>query len=123
MIDDIPSIICGFPSVAEDYREDNLDFNSYLNINRPSVYALRAKGNSMVKAGIFENDILIVDKALRPENGQIVVACIDGQFTLKRIYFNPLRLCAENDDYPDIFFSSYQEMVIFGTLTSVVRKL
>ena len=123
MIEEVPSIICGFPSVAEDYKEDSLDFNAYLGINKPTVYALRAKGNSMVNAGIFENDILIVDKSIRPENGQIVVAAVDGQFTLKRLYLNPLRLTAENEDYEDIYFSSFQEMVIFGTLTSVVRKV
>ena len=57
MIEDAPVIICGFPSPAEDYREDFLDFNSYLGCNRPSVYALRARGYSMTGAGIYPDDI------------------------------------------------------------------
>ena len=124
MIDDAPVVICGFPSPAEDYAEDSLDFNAYLGISRPSVYALRARGYSMIGAGILPDDILIVDKARPAEHRAIVVACIDGEFTLKRLLLNGgAVLHAENPDYPDIHFHGLQEVEIFGVVTGIVRRL
>ena len=124
MIEDASVIICGFPSPAEDYREDYLDFNSFLGCNRPSVYALRARGYSMTGAGIYPDDILIVDKARSPEHRSIVVACVDGEFTLKRLLLNSsVTLHPENPDFPDIHFSGFQELEIFGVVTGIVRKL
>ena len=63
MLSEVPVIICGFPSPAADYKEDSLDFNDYLDVRRPSVYALRARGVSMTGAGIFPDDIIVVDRA------------------------------------------------------------
>lgn len=124
MIDEAPVILCGFPSPAEDYREDILDFNAYLETNRPTVYALRAKGYSMIGAGIYPDDIIIVDKAKEPVNGSIVVASVDGYFTLKRLLLSPsIILHAENPDYEDIQLKSLEELEIFGTVTAIVRKL
>ena len=117
MLEDIPVIICGFPSPAEDYEEHQLDFNSYLGTGKPSVYALRASGLSMIGAGILPDDILIVDRA-------IVVACIDGEFTLKRLLLDgQAALHAENGSYPDMLFGNLQELVIFGVVTGIVRKI
>ncbi|MBQ0070611.1 MAG: translesion error-prone DNA polymerase V autoproteolytic subunit [Spirochaetales bacterium] len=124
MIEDAPVIICGFPSPAEDYRENVLDFNAYLETNRPSVFALRAKGLSMTGAGIFPEDIIIVDKAKEAVHGSLVVACIGGYFTLKRLYLTPrIVLHAENPDYDDITLSNMEELIIFGTVTAIVRKM
>lgn len=124
MIEEAPIILCGFPSPAEDYREDVLDFNSYLDISRPSVYALRAKGFSMTGAGILPEDIVIVDKSKEAINGSLVVAAIDGYFTLKRLLIGKtIILHPENPDYEDIHLSSLEELTVFGVVTAIVRKL
>ena len=124
MIEDAPVIICGFPSPAEDYREDTLDFNRYLEIGKPSVYALRAKGLSMINAGIMPDDIIIVDKSKEAVHGSIVVACIDGYFTLKRLLLRPsIVLHAENPDYEDIRLSGMEDLTVFGVMTALVRKM
>lgn len=124
MISEAPIIICGFPSPAEDYTEDSLDFNEYLDTHRPSVYALRAKGLSMTGDGIFPDDIIIVDKAKEAVHGSLVVAEVEGNFTLKRLFLHPeIVLHASNPNYPDITFTSGDELVIFGVVTGIVRKL
>lgn len=124
MIGEAPVILCGFPSPAEDYKEDSLDFNAWLGADRPSVYALRARGTSMTGAGIFPGDIIIVDKARRAVHGSIVVAEIGGEFTLKRLLLKPkVALHPENPDYPDIEIPDESELVIFGVVTGVVRRM
>ncbi len=124
MIEEAPIIVCGFPSPAEDYKEDSLDFNAYLGISRPSVYALRARGMSMTGAGIYPDDIIIVDKAKQAASNSIVVAAIDGYFTLKRLLLGEsVVLHPENPDFDDIVLSSLEELVIFGVVTAIVRKI
>ena len=124
MLSEVPVIICGFPSPAADYKEDSLDFNDYLDVRRPSVYALRARGVSMTGAGIFPDDIIVVDRAKQPSHGAIVVASVNGSFTLKRLITHPsVVLHPENPDFPDIVPADGEELVIFGVVTAVVRKL
>lgn len=124
MISEAPVIICGFPSPAQDYTESSLDFNTYLDVRKPSVYALRAKGLSMIGAGIYPEDIILVDKSKRAYHGSLVVACIDGCFTLKRLFLKPqVILHPENPDFDDIVLGGEEELTIFGVVTAVVRKL
>ena len=124
MISEAPVIICGFPSPAQDYTESSLDFNTYLDVRKPSVYALRAKGLSMIGAGIYPEDIILVDKSKRAYHGSLVVACIDGCFTLKRLFLKPqVILHPENPDFDDIILGKEEELTIFGVVTAVVRKL
>ena len=124
MISEAPVIICGFPSPAQDYTESSLDFNTYLDVRKPSVYALRAKGVSMTGAGIYPEDIILVDKSKRAYHGSLVVACIDGCFTLKRLFLKPqVILHPENPDFDDIVLGKEEELTIFGVVTAVVRKL
>lgn len=124
MISEAPVIICGFPSPAQDYTESSLDFNTYLDVRKPSVYALRAKGVSMIGAGIYPEDIILVDKSKRAYHGSLVVACIDGCFTLKRLFLKPqVILHPENPDFDDIVLGKEEELTIFGVVTAVVRKL
>lgn len=123
MIDEAPIIICGFPSPAEDYKERNLDFNDYLSINRPSVYVLQARGDSMIGAGIYPKDIIIVDKAKEAVHNSLIVASIDGCFTLKRLCLkNGVTLKSENPKYNDIRLKDFQELEVFGVVTAIVRK-
>ena len=77
-------VAAGFPSPADDYLEDKIDLNQYLVKHPASTFLVRASGNSMINAGIFPNDILVVDKSIKAENGNVVIAIIDGELTVKR---------------------------------------
>ncbi|EIY3090655.1 translesion error-prone DNA polymerase V autoproteolytic subunit, partial [Escherichia coli] len=79
----------GFPSPATDYAEQELDLNSYC-ISRPAAtFFLRASGESMNQAGVQNGDLLVVDRAEKPQHGDIVIAEIDGEFTVKRLLLRP----------------------------------
>lgn len=81
----------GFPSPATDYAEQELDLNSYC-ISRPAAtFFLRASGESMNQAGVQNGDLLVVDRAEKPQHGDIVIAEIDGEFTVKRLLLRPVR--------------------------------
>ncbi len=121
---DPPVIICGFPSPAEDYKEDMLNFNEFLETDKPSVYVLRAKGYSMTEAGIFPEDLIVVDRAKEAKHNSLIIASVDGCFTLKRLLLKPrLVLHAENPEYSDIVLHNMEELQVFGVVTAIVRKL
>lgn len=115
----------GFPSPATDYVEDRLDLNRLLIQHAEATFFLRAKGQSMLGAGIHDGDVLVVDRSLTPGHGQVVIAIVDGDFTVKRLHRQggQIRLVAENADYPDITFCEGQELLIWGVVTNVVHKL
>lgn len=114
----------GMPSPADDHVEDTLDLNHYLIDDAPSTFLVRAKGESMTGAHVFDGDILVVDKSRTPSSGDIVVAAIEGEFTVKRLQRQGGRviLQAANPDYPDIVPSYEQELVIWGVVTGCVRR-
>ena len=97
------SVSAGFPSPADDYTEENIDLNEYLISNPFSTFFLRVKGDSMINAGIKDKDLIIVDKSLIAKPGNIVIAMIDGEFTIKRLSIknDELYLKAENHNYPN----------------------
>lgn len=78
-------VAAGFPSPADDYIEDRLSLDQHLIQHKDSTFFVRAKGNSMVGAGIFDGDLLVVDKSLNPVSGDIVIAVVDGDLTVKRL--------------------------------------
>jgi repressor LexA len=113
----------GFPSPAEDYQAEKISFDEML-VRRPdSTFTVRVSGDSMIDAGIQEDDIAIVDKALEPRNGDIVVAVVDGEFTMK--YFKKTKgdviLEPANINYPPI--KALNELQIFGVVTGIVRQI
>jgi DNA polymerase V len=79
----------GFPSPAADYTESELDLNEYCIHRRHSTYFVRAIGNSMTDIGLYSGDLLVVDKAEQPRHGDIVIAEIEGEFTVKRLLLTP----------------------------------
>ena len=112
------SISAGFPSPADDYTEENIDLNEHLISNPFSTFFLRVKGDSMINAGIKDKDLIIVDKSLRAKPGNIIIAMIDGEFTIKRLSIknNELYLKAENHNYPDFRFKNHIDVQIWGVV-------
>lgn len=112
------SISAGFPSPADDYTEENIDLNEHLISNPFSTFFLRVKGDSMLNAGIKDKDLIIVDKSLRAKPGNIIIAMIDGEFTIKRLSIknNELYLKAENHNYPDFRFKNHIDVQIWGVV-------
>ncbi len=114
----IDSVSAGFPSPADDYTEENIDLNEYLISNPFSTFFLRVKGDSMINAGIKDKDLIIVDKSLTARPGNIIIAMIDGEFTIKRLSIknNELYLKAENLNYPDFRFQNHIDVQIWGVV-------
>ena len=119
------SVSAGFPSPADDYIEENIDLNEHLLRNPFSTFFLRVKGDSMINSGIYDKDLIIVDKSLTPKPGNIVIATIDGEFTVKRfsIKDDKLYLKAENHNYPDFNFEDYSDINIWGVVIYSIHKL
>ena len=121
----LSTVKAGFPSPAEDYIEHTLDFNELL-VRRPAAtFCLRVSGDSMTGAGIFHGDILVVDRSVRPANGQIVIAALDGELTVKRLDSSGPRpvLRAENAGYPPIEVKPGSSFEIWGTVLFSIRSL
>ena len=112
------SVSAGFPSPADDYTEENIDLNDHLISNPFSTFFLRVKGESMINAGIKDKDLIIVDKSLIAKPGNIVIAMIDGEFTIKRLSIknDELYLKAENNNYPDFRFKNHIDVQIWGVV-------
>ena len=119
-------IAAGFPSPADDYIEQTLDLNEYCVSNPPATFLLQVRedGFSMVDAGIFPGDVVVVDRSLHPQNKDIVVAVLDGEFTLKELVITPEQpvLRSHNANYADITRDDFSELEIFGVVTTVIRK-
>ena len=115
----------GFPSPADDFIEKTLDLNQHLISHPEATFFVKVSGDSMIDAGIKEGDILIVDKSLEPSSGKIVIAVIDGEFTVKRWikkgkqYF----LQPENPNFPTIELSTSSDIQIWGVVTAVIHSL
>ena len=118
------SISAGFPSPADDYTEQNIDLNEHLITNPFSTFFLRVKGESMINSGIQNRDLIIVDKSLTAKPGNIVIAMIDGEFTVKRLEKknDELYLKSENDNYPDFNFQNHNEIQIWGVVTYSIHN-
>lgn len=118
------SVAAGFPSPAEDHIEDTLDLNDYM-VERPdSTFMLRVEGESMKDIGILPNDILVVDRSLKAAHNKIVIAAIDGQLTVKRLFHRGdlIRLLPENSDYPEIELEQESDLVIWGVVIGSFRR-
>ncbi len=119
------SVRAGFPSPADDYIEKTLDFNELM-VQRPAAtFCMRVAGDSMVNAGIFEGDILVVDRSISPKNNQIVIAVLDGELTVKRFLTGPggLSLMAENEAYPPICVKTLQSFEVWSVVTFIIHKI
>lgn len=118
---------CGFPSPAADYELPGLSLDELVGLTpTSSLFLFRACGQSMVGAGIFDGDVLIVDKALSAEDQHIVVAVIGAEFLVKRLLrpqAGPASLVAENSDYPPIRLGEFETLEVWGICRWVLHKL
>lgn len=117
-------IRAGFPNPAEDARGIALDLNELVAKHPTSTFYLRVEGDSMTGAGIVHGDIVAVDKSLQPRTGDIVVAAVDGDFTLKHLKRDGEKawLVAANPDYPPIALHEAADAMIWGVVTFVIHK-
>jgi len=117
-------VSAGFPSPAGDYVEQTLDLNE-LCIKRPAAtFFVRVQGDSMVEAGILPDDVLVVDRSVRAEHGDIVIAGLLGELTVKVLELKPhVRLVPRNPAYSPINVPEGAELDVFGVVTSVIRNL
>jgi DNA polymerase V len=115
----------GFGAAADDYMERGIDLNEQLIRNKPATFFMRVSGNSMVNAGIFDGDIVIVDRSLKPQNGKIVIAVIDGEMLIRRYEktMNSLRLIPETSKLPPIDISEFMDFKIWGVVSCVIRNV
>lgn len=119
-------VAAGFPSPAEDYIANNLDLNEYLIKHPAATFLVRATGNSMINAGIHENDILIVDRSVPASHGKIVIAAIDGQLTVKRLHKQKngkYSLIADNPKFSPIEIYEETETHIWGVVTHIIHAV
>lgn len=114
----------GFPSPAEDLGARRIDLTEVLITHPQATYFLRARGQSMIDAGIFDNDILVVDRAIKPRHNHVVVAIVDGDLTVKYLFQRAgrIKLKAANPTYPDILPKDGQTIEVWGVVTSTIKQ-
>jgi DNA polymerase V len=117
-------ISAGFPSPADDFIELTIDLNSYLVKHRDTTFFAKVKGHSMKNAGIYDGDLLVIDKSLEPQDGKIAICQIDGEFTVKRIKKEKdmVWLVAENEEYQPIKVTVENELMIWGIVVHSIKS-
>tara|TARA_A100001011_G_scaffold400610_1_gene516799 strand:+ start:11678 stop:12127 length:450 start_codon:yes stop_codon:yes gene_type:complete len=119
-------VSAGFPSPADDYLDMDLNLHKYLVKNPVATFFIIAKGVSMEKAGINDKDLLVVDKSLNPKNNDIVVAIVNGEFTVKKYIIKDQRIClraeSKTENYPDINITDEMEFEIWGVVTHTIHS-
>ncbi len=115
----------GFGAAADDYAERGIDLNEQLIKNKPATFFMRVNGNSMITAGIFSDDVVIVDKSIKPSNGKIVIAVVDGEMLIRRYEktFNKLFLTAESPRVAKIEINETSDFKVWGVVTCILRML
>ena len=118
-------VSAGFPSPAADYEDKRLDINDYLVQNPVSTFFFPVEGDSMQGAEIFAGDILVVDKSVRPRHGHIVIAFVDGERLVKRLYKRAGRvaLVAENPAYPRLEIQEGMDLEVWGVVVGKFKRL
>tara|TARA_B100001989_G_C24380085_1_gene383840 strand:+ start:321 stop:770 length:450 start_codon:yes stop_codon:yes gene_type:complete len=126
---DIPfyqsNVPAGFPSPAEDFMDLDLNLQEYLVQNPSATFCVRVTGDSMQNAGIYSGDVMVVDRALEPQNNAIVLAILDGEFTVKRIQKKgqELYLKPENSKFKPIQITEEMNFQVWGVVTHIIHKI
>ena len=118
-------ISAGFPSPADDFKEVKISLDKELVKNKEATFYARVSGDSMIGAGLDDGDLLVIDKSLSPENGKIAICFIDGDFTVKRIKKEKGKfyLIPENKKYKTIKLGEDNELIIWGIVVYVIKKV
>ena len=121
----ISKMIAGFPSPADDYIEAKLDFNEFLVKHPSATFCVKVTGDSMKNAGINSGDILVVDRAITQTDNKIIVAILNGEFTVKRMsrIRNRLYLIPENSNYEPIEIKEEMDFQVWGVVTHVIHNV
>ncbi len=115
----------GFGAAADDYMERGIDLNEQLIRNKPATFFMKVSGNSMINAGIFDGDIVIVDRSIKPVNGKIVIAVLDGEMLIRRYEktLNHLLLVPETQKLSTIEVSEFMDFKVWGVVVYAIRSL
>jgi DNA polymerase V len=118
-------VAAGFPSPAEDYLDRKLDLHDHLVRNHAATFFLRASGDSMIRAGILDGDLLVVDRSLAAGNGSVVIAAVEGELTVKYLANKNGRvlLVPANEEYPELDITDQEDAMIWGVVTYAIHKL
>jgi DNA polymerase V len=118
-------VSAGFPSPAADHTQKRVDLNDHLIRNKEATFLFRVRGDSMTGAGIYEGDTLVVDRSIEAKHNHIVLAVLNNEFTVKRLYKRGgvVKLIAENPIYPPIVIKPEEELTIWGVVTFNLHKL
>jgi DNA polymerase V len=118
-------ISAGFPSPAEDFKQERLSLDNELIKNKEATFFARVSGQSMIDAGLSDNDLLIIDRSLSPAHNKIAVCFLDGDFTVKRLKVEKevVWLQPENKNYQPIKITEENDFVIWGIVTNVIKKV
>ena len=123
---DVPTAnATGFTAAADDYMERGIDLNEQLIRNKPATFFMRITGSSMISAGICNGDIAIVDRSIKPVNGKIVIAVVDGEMLIRRYEktINRLRLIADTPKLSPIDVSEFNDFKIWGVVIYVIKNV
>lgn len=119
----LESVQAGFPSPAQDHVERTLDLNELCIVHPAATFFVRAQGESMIDGGIHPNDVLVIDRALEPRHGDVIVATVHGEFTVKRLELRPrLRLVPDNPAYTPIEPTDENGFEVFGVVTHAIHR-
>ena len=118
-------ISAGFPSPAEDFKQERLSLDDELIKNKEATFFARVSGQSMIDAGLSDNDLLVIDRSLSPAHNKIAVCFLDGEFTVKRLKVekDEIWLQPENKNYQPIKITEENDFVIWGIVTNVIKKV
>lgn len=118
-------ISAGFPSPAEDFKQERLSLDNELIKNKEATFFARVSGQSMIDAGLNDNDLLVIDRSLSPAHNKIAVCFLDGEFTVKRLRVknDEVWLQPENKNYQAIQITEANDFVIWGIVTNVIKKV
>jgi len=115
----------GFGAAADDYMERGIDLNEQLIRNKPATFFFKMKGDAMKDAGIFDNDILIVDRSVKLVNGKIIIAILNGELLVRRFHknFSSAFLIPENTRYKNINLAEFTNFSVWGVVTYVIHPV
>jgi len=121
----VGSVPAGYPSPLADQAKELVDINRHLIRNEIATYIFRVKGNAMIDAGIFVGDVLIVDRSIEPKHNDIVLATLNNEFIVKRLYKRAglIKLMSENPIYPPLVIKERDDFAVWGVVTDSIHKL